>query len=441
MRRSVFCAWPAVALLAFSLSAGPQTPPQPGSTPPPPGKPTASAQEQEDLETALSEAGSSPIEYLRAIEKHLARYPDSPRKAELERAAVRAAMEANDDAKTVEYGERVLTRQSDDLQILERVTRALLASDLPANATRALPHAVRYEELVRQMQRDGNRSGLSPAEWKNQTDRAIAHALAFEARATGNLSHPEEALAVARRAFDTFPSADAAREIARWDERLGKPEEAARALADAFTIPDPHTTDADRARDRGRMGDLYRQAKGSENGLGDVLLQAYDRNLALVHARELELRANDPNAQLTDPLEFTLTAVDGAPLKMPSLKGKVVVFDFWATWCGPCRQQHPLYEQVKLRFRANPTVVFLSIDSDEDRQLVKPFLAEVKWQGPVYFEDGLSRALHISSIPTTIVTDPKGRVVSRMNGFVPERFVEMLTERIRDALGSPERGR
>jgi thiol-disulfide isomerase/thioredoxin len=418
------------ALVAVCLCAAPQN----SGKAPAAAKPPVTNQESEDLENALSEAGSSPIEYLRAIEKHLAKYPDSPRKAELERAAVRAAMEANDDLRIVEYGERVLARQPNDLQILERVTRALLTNDSPENAARALPHAVHYEELLRQMQRDGGR-GMSPAEWKDQTDRAIGRALALEARATGNLGRPEEALALARRAFESYPAADAAREIARWDERLGKTEDAARALADAFTVPDSHTTDADRTRDRGRMGDLYRQAKGSETGLGDVLLEAYDRNVALVHSRELALRSGDPNAQLTDPMEFTLTAVEGERLKMPTLRGKVVVFDFWATWCGPCRQQHGLYEQVKLRFRDNPAVVFLSIDTDEDRQLVKPFLAEVNWQGTVYFEDGLSRALHIASIPTTVIVGPRGRVSARMNGFVPERFVDMLTERIGDALG------
>ncbi|HTX38327.1 MAG TPA: TlpA disulfide reductase family protein [Bryobacteraceae bacterium] len=420
------------ALLAACLYAAPQNRPKPAA-------PSQSAsQESQDLETALSEAGSSPIEYLRAIEKHLAKYPNSPRRAELERAAVRAAMEANDDAHIVEYGERVLARQPDDLQILERVIRSLLALDgpetvSPQHAQRALQYATHYEQLLRRMQREGGQ-GMSAAEWKDQTDRAIARTLSYEARATGNLGHPQEALALAQRAFETCPTAETAREIARWDERLGKPEDAARALADAFTIPDPHTTDADRARDRSRMGELYRQAHGFESGLGDMLLQAYDRNLALVHSRELQLRSGDPNAELTDPMQFTLTAVEGGPLKMPALKGKVVVFDFWATWCGPCRQQHPLYEQVQARFRGNPSVVFLSIDTDEDRKLVKPFLAEVKWQGPVYFEDGLSRALHITTIPTTVIANPRGQVAGRMNGFVPERFVEMLTERIRDAL-------
>ncbi len=399
---------------------------------PAPG-PENSPQEQQDLERALGEAGSSPVEYLRAIEKHLEKYPNSPRKAELERAAVRAAMEANDSARIVLYGERVLARQPDDLQILERVTRALLTMDSRDAWERALKYGRRCEELVRQMQA-GGRGAPGEGEWKVQTDHAIALALVWEARATGNLGRPGEALAWAQRAFETDPSAESAREIARWYERLGKPEEAARALADAFTIPDPHTTDADRARDRGRMGELYHQAKGTDAGLGDLVLQAYDRNVSLIHTRELRLRAKDPNALLTDPMEFTLSGLDGSRLAMTSLKGKVVVFDFWATWCGPCRVQHPLYEQVKQRFRDNPNVVFLSISTDEDRDAVKPFLAEVKWTGPVYFEDGLSRALKVTSIPTTVVIGRDGKIFSRMNGFLPERFVQMLAGRIQGAL-------
>jgi thiol-disulfide isomerase/thioredoxin len=381
--------------------------------------------EQQALDAALEEAGSSPVEYLRAIEKHLQKYPDSPRRAELERAAVRAAIEAKDDRRIILYGERVLARQPDDLHILEAVTKCLLAAGSEDGSEKALKYASRSETIVRQL--TGRYS-------EQEIDDAVGRALRWEARATGNLGRAREALALARRAFETDPTAESAREIARWYEALDKPEEAARALADAFTIPDPHTTNADRARDRGHMGELYRKAKNTDAGLGDMVLEAYDRNVALVHSRELRMRANDPNAQLTDPMEFTLSGLDSNSLKMATLKGKVVVFDFWATWCVPCREQHPLLERVKQRFRDNPDVVFLSIDTDSDRASVKPFLGEAKWAGPVYFEDGLSRALKVTSIPTTLVIDKHGRVFSRLDGFVPQRFVEMLTERIQDAL-------
>jgi len=184
------------------------------------------------------------------------------------------------------------------------------------------------------------------------------------------------------------------------------------------------------------MGELYRQAKGSDTGLGDLVLQSYDRNLALIRTRELSLRANDPNAQLTDPMQFALSAVEGPKLAMSGLKGKVVIVDFWATWCVPCHVQHPLYEQVKQRFRDNGDVVFLSIDTDEDHTIVKAFLADADWKHPVYYEDGLSRAMKVTSIPTTVVMDRNGKVFTRMNGFVPEKFVDALTSRIREALGN-----
>jgi thiol-disulfide isomerase/thioredoxin len=260
--------------------------------------------------------------------------------------------------------------------------------------------------------------------------------LVFQARALANLGRLEEALPLARRSWQAWPAAEAAREVARSLERLGRPEEAVSSLADAFTISDPRNTDADRAIDRARMGELYRQAKGSETGLGDLILAAYDRTAELVRQRQLRAKQADPNAAAAGAMDYTLSAVDGSRLSLATLKGKTVVFDFWATWCTPCRAQHPLYEQVKEKFKDNRDVVFLSVSTDEDRDEVKPFLEEEKWPDPVYFDDGLARALQIASIPTTIIVDRHGQIFSRLNGYVPTRFVEMLSDRIRDALGN-----
>ena len=84
----------------------------------------------------------------------------------------------------------------------------------------------------------------------------------------------------------------------------------------------------------------------------------------------------DPNSSATDPMQFTLSGLDGTKLSLSNLKGSVVVVDFWATWCQPCRIQHPLYEQVKARFKDRSDVVFLAIDTDaeEDHSKVAPFL-------------------------------------------------------------------
>ena len=109
--------------------------------------------------------------------------------------------------------------------------------------------------------------------------------------------------------------------------------------------------------------------------------------------------------------------------------------DFWATWCIPCRVQHPLYETLRERFGARSDVVFLEMNADEDRSVVEPFLTAQKWDKTVYFEDGLARLLNVMNIPTTILIDKSGRVASRMDGFDPATFVEQMTERIQTILG------
>jgi thiol-disulfide isomerase/thioredoxin len=248
------------------------------------------------------------------------------------------------------------------------------------------------------------------------------------------LGRLDDAVTLARKSFETYPTAEAAREAARWLADSGKEAEAIPWLADAFTIPDSRNSETDRARDRARMGEMYRAANGSEKGLGDLVLESYDRTTALLAERKLRLRASDPNSQRTHLMEFTLTGVGGDKLELAQLKGKVVVFDFWATWCGPCRVQHPLYEEVKKRFRGTSEVIFVSVNTDEDRDSVDPFVREMKWDRKIYFEDGLARLLKINSIPTTVIVDKQGEVASRMNGFDPARFADLLTERIRNLL-------
>jgi thiol-disulfide isomerase/thioredoxin len=390
--------------------------------------------EQKELNAALAEAGNSPVEFIRALERHLEKHPNSGQKDEIERALVKAAMEVRDERRTLLYGERVLEKTPDQPQILERVTRLLLDKEDKDSNERAQRYARQFEELLRTLEKEGPSGSRNKAQMLEELDRALGRALVFQARAAGNLGDAEKAAALASRAWEQRPSAESAREIGRWLAKAGKPMEAVRHYADAFTIADPNSTDIDRAKDRAKMGELYRQVKGSEAGLGDLVLESYDRMAATTGQRLAEVRKRDPNAELTNPMEFTITGVDGGKLELASLRGKVVVMDFWATWCGPCRVQHPLYEQVKKRFAGYDGVVFLAINTDEDQSAVAPFLESVKWGKTGYFEDGLSNLLRITSIPTTIIMDRDGKVFTRLNGFLPDRFVDQLTARIREAL-------
>jgi len=391
-------------------------------------------QEEQDLNRSLSEAGGSTVEFTRAIESHLAKYPNSVKKEELERALAKAAVERDDERRILLYGERVLERQMDDPPLLERVARGLLSAGDEDDAKRALKYARRFEQLIEGLRKEKPIGRMSQGRWQEELNRAAASALVLQARATGRLGQTEAAKTLAERSYKLSPSSDAAREQARWLEKAGKLESSIQHLADAFTITDSGNTELQRAEDRARMGELYKKLHGSEKGLGDIVLNAYDRTARLTAERAAKLRQADPNAEATRILDFTLSGLKGERLALGTLKGKTIVFDFWATWCGPCRVQHPLYEQVKQRFKDRPEVVFLSVNTDEDRSRVGPFLTAHQWSQAVHFEDGLTKAFSINSIPTTMIVDRNGEIVSRMNGFLPERFVDMLAERIEEAL-------
>jgi thiol-disulfide isomerase/thioredoxin len=399
---------------------------------------TLSQEEQINLQRALSEGGNSATEFVLAIENHLKQYPNSPKRAELERALVKTAIDLNDDARLMVFGERVLSRDPDNQQLLEHVSTALLHQGDQPNAQLALEHARHLADLIQAAyQNDKFEPGGGPDEVKRKDDfdRGRARALLLQSRASGLLGHNDEAIRLAQSSYQVFSSVEAAREAGRWFSAAGKDQEALQYLAYAFTMGGLHSADPDGAADRIRLGEIYRKLHGSEAGLGDLILKAYDATSSQLAARRAELREFDPNENLKDPIQFTLSGLDGEKLQLSSLLGKVVVLDFWATWCVPCREQHPLYEQVKAKFKDTGDVVFLAVDADEDHSLVKPFLTQIKWTQKVYFEGGLQRLLQVSSLPTTIILGRQGQVFTRMIGFLPDRFVDMLTERVNDALG------
>jgi|SRR5665213_1059605 len=430
-----------VSLAAIAIQA---------QTPAPPGGDEAT-REQQELSEAVGEAAGSQIDLIHALEQHLKKYPGTTRRAEIEKALAKAAMDTDDNARIVLWGEKVLAADppggfaSDDLQLLDRVTRALVDLNVPEQRKAAIEYAKRYEADVVVRRTQPPSGHLTAGEWSEGVDRAMARALALEARATGNDGDPEAAAKLALRSWEAYPTGEGAREAAFWLVKLNRIPEAIEYYADAFTLEDSRSTEADRARDRARMGELYEKASGSEKpgsekGLGDLLLQAYDRTSALTAARLARLKALDPNEGAKNVDDFVLPPVgESAPaLALSSLKGKTVVMDFWATWCAPCRAQRPLIENVRKRYEDAKDIVFIAVDADDDESLVRPFVKQQEWKDGGYFEGGLVRQLTVGSIPTVVVLDPAGQIFSRMVGFIPEKFEEMLTQRIEEARGKSQ---
>jgi len=387
--------------------------------------------EQEELMHAVSEGANSTLDLVRVFEAFLQKHPETKYRPEIELNLMKASVENKDDARIVRYGEKVLEHTPDDVVTLDKVALSLVALGGKENAEKALKYARTFQDLIDGMSAP---SGADAPQIQEERDRAESRTLMTQARAQAILGDKEESQRLAERAYSLYPCEETARLSAESFLRLGREKEAMTRLAEAFAVPDSRASAGDRLSDRLRLGELWTKAHGSEQGLGDELLAAYDRTYSMVELHHKKRLALDPNGAAGSATEFTISALDGKKLQMSSLLGKVLVLDFWATWCEPCRGQHPLYEEVMKHYAGRQDVVFLPLTTDEDRSVVQPFLESQMWDQHVYFDDGLTRVLGVSQIPTTILLNKQGQVSSRMNGFLPDQFADQLIERIEAAL-------
>ena len=130
-----------------------------------------------------------------------------------------------------------------------------------------------------------------------------------------------------------------------------------------------------------------------------------DRQRALRYVSQPELA----RARMAPP--FVVTTLDGQRISMDNLKGKVVLLDFWATWCGPCREALPHMQKIAKKFDGEPLVV-LSVSLDQNEQKWKDFIAKNGMTWAQYFDGGftgpISRMFAVNAIPHTFTIDADG---------------------------------
>jgi thiol-disulfide isomerase/thioredoxin len=116
---------------------------------------------------------------------------------------------------------------------------------------------------------------------------------------------------------------------------------------------------------------------------------------------------------------FHVTALDGKPIDMAQLAGKVVLIDFWATWCGPCKQALPHLKEIAQKFAGQPLVV-ISISLDADETTWRNFVAQNGMTWLQYrdggFEGPMATQFNVKAIPTTFSIDADGFVQDRQVG-------------------------
>jgi peroxiredoxin len=137
-----------------------------------------------------------------------------------------------------------------------------------------------------------------------------------------------------------------------------------------------------------------------------------------------KIDADDARRQQAD---FTLDDLNGAKWTLKSLGDKVVVVNFWATWCPPCRKEMPDLEKLYQQFKGRGLVV-LAI-SDEDAGKVRPFVAQQKVTYPILLDPGrkVNELFQIEGIPKSFVYDRNGRLVAQsIDMRTRKQFLEML---------------
>lgn len=129
--------------------------------------------------------------------------------------------------------------------------------------------------------------------------------------------------------------------------------------------------------------------------------------------------------------DFHVTGLDGKAISLDSLSGKVVLLDFWATWCGPCRQALPKMKEIAKEFAGEPLVI-VSISLDADEGEWKNFIAKNGMTWAQYrdggFDGELARRFRVNAIPTTFTIDPQGFLQDQQvgSGDIETKLKELI---------------
>lgn len=170
---------------------------------------------------------------------------------------------------------------------------------------------------------------------------------------------------------------------------------------------------------RYNVGVVLMQLNRDEEGVAEIkqYLKLQPKGQYSETARKLA--ENPRRARENYAPDFSFTSLQGEHITLEDLKGKVVVLDFWGTWCPPCVESLPELRNLHKRYSKEPSFVLIGISSDSDEQIWKEFTEKNKMVWPQYRDRDrkILSAFNISAFPTYIVIDHEGIVRFQSTGF------------------------
>jgi thiol-disulfide isomerase/thioredoxin len=431
--RLPFCA---AASQAQSQPSPPQSA-EPAKSASPKQPPLKSLSEMDELQQAINTAGNDRVALVRNLEAFLTKYPESRERPQIYRALVEASLQLRDNARATDYAERIVAISPEDISMTLLAIQLLERNGDDPALRRALTYSTRVLDYIDRTSLGPKSPKISLEEWDAQQKHDRMNVLALRGQLYLKLHNNADAQKDFQASMAITPTALAAEKLGEIAEANKDSNSAIKEYAQAFLLSSSQQDGTSRRDIRQKLGNVWRLAHGSDQGLGDALLGAYDDSLASARPPKPKL-----NADAREPYEFKLrNARDGSAYSLADQKGKVIVLSFWATWCGPCRETEPYFERAAAQFQGNPDVVFLAADCDEDETLVPPYLDEVKPHTSVVFADGLDRLLGVTAYPTFVVLDRSGKIAYRAVGADPRQLESGLGNAVRRLLSEPKEGK
>jgi thiol-disulfide isomerase/thioredoxin len=387
---------------------------------------------QEELQKAIEDAANDRAALVRNLEAYLQKYPETQQRPQIYRALVEACLQVRDNVRAADYAERIVALTPADISMTMLAIQLLERNGDAAGLRRAANYASRVLETIERRSIGDKSPRQSAEEWENEKKRDLMSVLLLRGRLEMKLHDTAAARKDLEASYASLPSSESAEKLGELAELNKDLTRAITEYARAFALANASSGSSTRREIRQKLGNVWRLAHGSEDGLGDFLLRTYDEA-----TQSTAGTGSRKNASAKEPYEFTLRkASDGAPYPLANIKGSILVVNFWATWCGPCRALEPHFERVAAEFRDHPGILFLAANCDEDETLVRPYLKEEKPKTTVVFADGLDLLLAVYTFPTLIVLGRDGKIAYRGEGFDPDNVENNLSEAIRRTLGT-----